>query len=218
MFTGERNLSPLVLLVPGLGDSGPGHWQSEWERERHDCLRIQLGLWDDPQRNVWISRIDHAVGAAQGPVVLVAHSLGCLAVLWWASLLGEGVRGNVVGALLVAPPDVDRPGADSRIARFAPAPQGRLPFPALLVASDNDPWCTLERAGEQAGAWGAALVTLEGAGHINAESGLGEWAEGQALLARLLDGRREPATERTPRPSFVHPIRTLPDRIVPARR
>jgi uncharacterized protein len=189
MYQGELNLSPLCLMVPGLNDSGPGHWQTEWERERHDCLRVQLGLWDDPNRNVWMSRIDHAVAAAQGPVVLVAHSLGCQAVLWWASLLGEGAAGNVVGALLVAPPDVERPGADARVARFAPTPRAILPFPTIVAASTNDPWCGLDHSRDVATGLGADFVLFEEAGHLNAESGLGVWRDGQDLLAQLLDRR-----------------------------
>jgi predicted alpha/beta hydrolase family esterase len=194
MTEGELGLSPLCLIIPGLHDSGPGHWQTIWERERHDCLRVQLGMWTDPVRNVWISRIDQAVGAAQGPVVLVAHSLGCQAVLWWASLLGEDAPSNVVAALLVAPPDVDRLGADPRVERFAPTPKSILPFPTTVVASSDDPWCAAERAEEFAASWGAHFVLLDRAGHINAESGLGEWHEGQELLERLLDVRpRTPA-------------------------
>jgi uncharacterized protein len=201
MTEGELGLSPLCLIVPGLDDSGPGHWQTIWERERHDCLRVQLGMWSDPVRNVWISRIDQAVAAAQGPVVLVAHSLGCQAVLWWASLLGEDVRSNVVGALLVAPPDVDRLGADPRIERFAPTPKHILPFPATVVGSTDDPWCSADRAGELACAWGAHFVLLDQAGHINAASGLGEWREGQELLERVLDVRPRSPSALAVRPS-----------------
>jgi len=189
MTEGELGLSPVCLIVPGLHDSGPGHWQTIWERERHDCLRVQLGMWSDPVRNVWISRIDQAVGAAQGPVVLVGHSLGCHAILWWASLLGENAPSNVVGALLVAPPDVDRLGADPRIERFAPTPKSVLPFPTTIVASNDDPWCHADRADELACALGAHFVLLDGAGHINADSGLGAWREGQELLERVLDVR-----------------------------
>ncbi|HWI87323.1 MAG TPA: alpha/beta hydrolase, partial [Sphingomonas sp.] len=148
----------------------------------------------DPIRNVWISRIDQAVGAAQGPVILIGHSLGCQAIIWWASLLGEGARGNVVGALLVAPPDVDRLGADPRIERFAPTPKAVLPFPTIVAASSDDIWCEPGRAEELAATWGAHFVLLDQAGHINADSGLGAWREGQDLLERLLDARaRTPA-------------------------
>jgi predicted alpha/beta hydrolase family esterase len=203
MTEGELGLSPLCLIVPGLHDSGPGHWQTIWERERHDCVRVQLGMWSDPVRNVWISRIDQAVGAAQGPVVLVAHSLGCHAVLWWASLLGENAPSNVVGALLVAPPDVDRLGADRRVERFAPAPKSILPFPTTVVASSDDPWSAAERSEELAAAWGADFVLLDQAGHINAESGFGSWREGQDLLERLLDVRPRSAAALGWRPDPV---------------
>lgn len=189
MASSESGLSPLCLMVPGLGNSGPGHWQTIWESERPDCVRVELGMWDNPIRNIWISRIDQAVAAANGPVVLVGHSLGCHAILWWAGLLGEDVSGNVVGAMLVAPPDVDRPGVDARLAPFAPAPQSMLPFPTMTVASSDDPWCDADRAMELAGAWGAQCVLLDHVGHINADSGLGAWREGQDLLEGLLDAR-----------------------------
>lgn len=201
MIEGELGLSPLCLIVPGLHDSGPAHWQTIWERERHDCVRVQLGMWSDPVRNVWISRVDQAVGAAQGPVVLVAHSLGCHAVLWWASLLGEDAPSNVVGALLVAPPDVDRMGADTRIERFAPTPKAILPFPAVVVASSDDPWCEAERSEELASSWGARLVLLDHAGHINAESGFGPWRDGQDLLEQLMDTRAQAPVPTGWRPS-----------------
>jgi len=183
----ELGRTATALIVPGLGDSGPGHWQTIWEQERHDCERVVLGCWDDPNRNVWISRIDQAVSRADGPVVLVAHSLGCHAVLWWARLLGQEVPGNVVGALLVAPPDVDRSSADPRIGRFGPTPRSVLPFPAIVVASNDDPFGAPERAEELAASLAADFVLVEGEGHINASAGLGAWSEGQELLDHLLD-------------------------------
>lgn len=187
MFHEELGRSPICLTIPGLGGSGPSHWQSIWERERHDCDRIELGCWDDPVRNLWISRIDQDVRASPAPVILVAHSLGCLAVAWWAHLVGEAAACNVRGALLVAPPDVDRPGADQRIARFAPAPKAILPFRSIVVASRDDPYCTFDRAEELASGWLAGLIDAGAVGHINAASELGAWRPGMALLDRLLD-------------------------------
>lgn len=198
MTDGELSLSPLCLIVPGLGNSGSGHWQTVWEQQRHDCLRVQLGMWDDPIRNVWISRIDQAVRAAQGPVVLVAHSLGCQAVLWWTRLLGDSVPGNVVGALLVAPPDVDRDDSTPTLKRFAPTPQTILPFPTIVVASTDDPYADADRTEEWAARWGADFVLLEGEGHINAASGLGDWRDGQDLLEGLLDARPRASAQALP--------------------
>ncbi|MBP2275906.1 MULTISPECIES: RBBP9/YdeN family alpha/beta hydrolase [Sphingomonas] len=176
---------PLVLTIPGLWNSGPDHWQSLWERERQDCRRVELGCWDDPIRNVWISRVDQAVHEARGDVVLVAHSLGCHAVAWWANLVGPAGVGRVKGALLVAPPDVDLPEVAPRLARFQPTPTTPLPFPALLVASRSDHYATFERAKAMADLWGALLVDVGDLGHINAASRLGSWEQGQHLLSIL---------------------------------
>lgn len=181
---------PLVLTIPGLWNSGPEHWQTVWERERPDCRRVELGCWDDPIRNVWMSRVDQAVHEAQGDVVLVAHSLGCHAVAWWARLLGPSGMSRIRGALLVAPPDVDLAGADARLARFGPTPTVALPFPALVVASRDDHYATIERSRAMADAWGAFLVDVGELGHINAASALGEWSQGQQLLSIVAGNAR----------------------------
>lgn len=182
---------PLVLLVPGLGNSGPGHWQSRWEERRGDCQRVDLGLWDRPHRNTWVNKLNLAIAQAGRPVILVAHSLGCLAVAWWARLEQPGHpdarhRARVRGALLVAPPEVDRTPLDPRLAGFAPAPCQPLPFPSILVASRNDPYMAFADAARLAGMWRSTLVDAGTCGHINAESGLDDWAFGQDLLAGLL--------------------------------
>ena len=101
---------PLILIIPGLGNSGPGHWQTLWEAKIPDCERVELGMWDDPHRNTWVNKINLAVHRAGRPVILVAHSLGCQAVAWWARYEQPGFGNPVVGALLVAPPDVEREG------------------------------------------------------------------------------------------------------------
>src|SRR3546814_7469177 len=81
--------SPLVLAVPGLNNSGPGHWQTIWETTRNDCERVDLGMWDRPHRNTWVNKLNAAIRQADRPVILVAHSLGCIAVAWWAALRSE---------------------------------------------------------------------------------------------------------------------------------
>lgn len=207
-----------VVIVPGLDGSGPNHWQTIWEHTRDDVFRVELGQWARPHRNSWITRLEQAIHHARGPVVLAAHSLGCIAVAWWATFAGRLPGSKVAGALLVAPADVDHPGASNRITSFAPVPLRRLPFPSLLVASSNDPWITLERARELAARWGSGLIDAGALGHINADSDLGSWREGQALLARLLDlaGLPVPAppspTSGTARQTDHY--RPLPDRQV----
>jgi uncharacterized protein len=189
-FEGTR---PTVLTVPGLGGSGPTHWQTLWEGSHPATVRAELGMWNTPHRNSWVTRLDQAIRQAEAPVVLVAHSLGCIAVAWWASLSPQPYGWPVAGALLVAPADVDRPDAPAELAGFAPAPQVPLPFPSILVASRDDPWIGFDRARSLAGGWGSRFVDAGAAGHINAASGIGHWPDGEALLERVLsaagDGR-----------------------------
>lgn len=181
---------PLILIIPGLGDSGPDHWQTLWETKIPDCQRIALGMWDDPHRNTWVNKINLAVHRAGRPVILVAHSLGCHAAAWWAEYEQPAFGNPVVGALLVAPADVERPGVDERLARFAPSPRRMLPFPSFLAASENDPYCSLRTARALATDWGATFAYAGSIGHINADSGIEDWAFGQLLLAQLLREHR----------------------------
>ena len=177
--------APLILTVPGLNNSGPGHWQTLWEDSLPNCRRVDLGLWDDPHRNTWVNKINLAIQRAERPVVLVAHSLGSLAVAWWAEY--ERPRdGKVIGALLVAPPDVELRPIDRRLTRFAPFPHSELPFPSFLVASRTDPYMGFGQARQLARAWGSSFADAGEAGHINAESDLGEWTFGRLLLNQLL--------------------------------
>lgn len=177
--------APLVLTVPGLHNSGPGHWQTLWEQQRHDCHRVELGMWDQPHRNTWVNQLNLAIRAAGRPVVLAAHSLGVIAVVWWAQLEREAAQ-LVKGALLVAPPEVDFFPRDPRVGTFAPVPTGPLPFPSILAASRNDPWIGLHAARRLGKGWGSRFEDLGEAGHLNAESGLGLWPRGQIWLDELI--------------------------------
>lgn len=179
---------PLILTVPGLDNSGPGHWQTIWEQMSPNCVRVELGMWERPHRNTWANNLNHAVQQADRPVILVAHSLGCLAVAWWAALEGEEAISRVAGALLVAPPDVEHAPLDPRLCPFAPVPRQKLPFPAIVVGSHDDPYLSLVDAKSLAGDWGARFADAGRAGHINAKSGLGDWSFGRFLLQQLMTG------------------------------
>ncbi|HEY0314922.1 MAG TPA: alpha/beta hydrolase [Sphingomonas sp.] len=187
MFHDRLSRMPVCLILPGLDGSSPDHWQSRWERERLGVERVMLGSWSQPSRNQWISRLEWSIAAASGPVVLVAHSLSCHLVAWWANLVGEGASRSVVGAMLVAPPDLDRFDTDPRLSAFAPSPRAVLPFPSVVVASRNDPFASFQRQREMAGNWLASVCDIGEAGHINGASGLGAWPAGQVILDRLLD-------------------------------
>jgi predicted alpha/beta hydrolase family esterase len=222
-FAPYETTRPTFLTVPGLGGSGPSHWQTLWERNRPGTVRADLGMWHTPHRNSWVTRLDWAIRQAEAPVILVAHSLGCLAVAWWAALSPQPYGWPVAGALLVAPADVDRVGVQEELRGFAPSPAIPLPFPSILVASRDDPWIAFDRAHSLAAAWGSHFVDAGAAGHINAASGLGQWPEGQELLDRVasaaIDGRgrtRSPGDARgilaraLPAPVAADPFATLP--------
>lgn len=177
---------PLILTVPGLDNSGPAHWQSIWEAERTDTIRAELGMWDRPHRNSWVTKLNEAISRADRPVILAAHSLGCLAVAWWAALETQPFGQPVAGALLVAPPEVDAAGPETRIAAFGPAPKLLLPFPSVVIASSDDPYISLARAHGLAKYWGSHFVEAGAHGHLNAESGLGRFAFAETWLETLI--------------------------------
>jgi uncharacterized protein len=173
------------LVLPGIYDSGPEHWQSRWERLDARFRRVQQDDWEHPRPEAWVSRIVEAVESAAGHVVFVAHSLGCHAVAYAAR---EAVRDRVRAALLVAPPDLHDPRNDDMDLRgFRPPMLDSLPFPSTLIASTDDPTCRLEHAAELAAAWGSELVVVGALGHINSASGLGDWPHGHELFSGLLE-------------------------------
>jgi predicted alpha/beta hydrolase family esterase len=209
---------PDILMVPGLNNSGPGHWQTIWEQSVPRARRVDLGLWADPHRNTWVSKLALAIGRAERPVVLVAHSLGCHVIAWWAEYeaafnvhLRNAGPCPVVGALLVAPPDVEEHPADRRVTRFAPLPPSALPFPSIVVASRDDPFIGMAQARQVAQRWGSRFVDAGAIGHINARSGIGEWELGLSLLRQLapesVPQQRASAPQQKP---SVTPIKTTP--------
>ena len=171
-----------VLVLPGWENSGPQHWQSLWEK-RHGYVRVEQHDWITPLRGDWVARLEEMVLSRDEPAVLVAHSLGCILAAAWSARSMNTHR--VKAALLVAPGDVERPDLAEQIPGWSPIARQRLPFPSVLVGSQDDPYCGFERAQHLAQAWGAHFVDLGARGHINAESGLGDWPEGRALLDTL---------------------------------
>ena len=173
-----------VLIVPGLGGSGPSHWQTLWQ-EAHGYQRVEQREWDTPSRAEWVETLERTLRARARPSVLVAHSLGCALVAHCC--LQPSAAKLVRAALLVSPADVDDPACTPDCTRdFAPLPLRRLPFESLVVASADDPFVSPARARELAQAWGADLEDIGNAGHINADSGLGAWPAGHRFLQRLL--------------------------------
>jgi uncharacterized protein len=170
--------STSIVIVPGWRDSGPGHWQSLWAERLPAAVRVQQDDWITPSRSAWLASISKTITDQPGRVVVVAHSLGCIAT----THLPPEVAERIAGALLVAPADPERRAV---LSDFAPVPYQPLPYRSVLVASGNDPYCPIRLAGAYARAWGSEFVRLQNAGHINTESGHGEWPLGQALLQSL---------------------------------
>ncbi len=172
-----------VLILPGLGDSGPEHWQSLWESSDPAVLRVVQRDWENPKLAEWFETLHRYIAGSGAAPVLVAHSLACLLVAHWVKRFGRGVK----AALMVSPSDVDSPArTPAEVRSFSPIPLVRFPFPSIVVASTNDPYVELERAELFAQSWGSRFVVVSQAGHLNASSGLGEWLEGKNLLRELL--------------------------------
>jgi hypothetical protein len=176
-----------ILILPGLGNSGPGHWQRRWAERLETGLVVEQQEWDRPQLGAWSATIERAIMMATRPVVLVAHSLGVSAAVHTAQRLKDT---KVRGAFLVSPPDHEGDELPPEASPFGHVPRDPLPFPSMLVVSTNDPVCSVERAVDLATAWGSDLHFAGEAGHINLESGHGPWPEGLLMFTRLMQRLR----------------------------
>lgn len=166
------------IHLPGIGDSGPDHWQTRWEIADPSIRRFAPSSWHEPDLADWIEATERAVRSAKEPPVLVAHSLACLLVAHWHHVSDLQVR----GAFLVAVPDPLSPGFPAQAAGFADVPQAPFRFPSIIVASTNDPYGSFDFAQERAVQWGSELKAVGAAGHINDQSDLGAWPQGLTLL------------------------------------
>ncbi|WP_285107951.1 alpha/beta hydrolase [Promicromonospora sp. MEB111] len=190
------------VTVPGYGGSGVEHWQTHWERDL-PATRFRPASWDTPDARDWADALDRVVADGEGPVVLLAHSLGCLAVASWLAEVprrdgrGSGGRrrdgrepGEVAGALLVAVPDPAGPAfpAGATAGGFR-AVRRRLPVPVTVVVSDDDPYASPAWVRGLAAVWGAEAVGIGPAGHVNGASGLGVWPAGREILRHLVRPR-----------------------------
>jgi uncharacterized protein len=181
---------PKVLVLPGYLNSGEGHWQTRWESLDPAFTRVQMPDWDHPVRDAWCRTLDAAVAAADAPVTLAAHSLGCLTTAFWANEYASAAQlAKIAGALLVAVPDPAEAHFPQDASGFAPVPLLRLPFPSIVVASSDDPYGGVPFSQTCANAWGSRWIGIGARGHINADSGLGDWSEGRGWLDSLSASR-----------------------------
>lgn len=178
-------VSPRYLILPGWQGSGRYHWQSHWQRLLPGAQRVEQADWHLPRRADWVNALDRCIAAQPGPVILIAHSLGCITVAHWAAQATPALRARVQGALLVAPADVERDGCPAPLQNFAPIPRQPLGFASLVIGSTNDRAASAGRALTLADSWASQAIILEQAGHINTEAGYTRWEEGFAYLYQL---------------------------------
>jgi predicted alpha/beta hydrolase family esterase len=181
---------PTVLIVPGLRDHMPDHWQTLLERRLSKATTVPRRTADKLSCAAWVGALDDCLAGIEGPVVLVAHSGGVMMVVHWAQHHRRPIR----GALLAAPPDFESPLPDGYPTRevlqrngWLPTPRQRLPFPSIVAASTNDPLGRFERIAGLAAAWGSRLVNAGAVGHLNPASGYGDWPQAQALVRELCE-------------------------------
>ncbi|MBU0940208.1 MAG: alpha/beta hydrolase [Bacteroidetes bacterium] len=173
-----------LLIVPGLGDSSIGHWQNHWLEHFSNAQKVTQKDWNQPILDDWLLNLDSTIQQIDGPIILVAHSLAAVLVAHWSQ---THYTNNVVGALLVAPADVDsHRHTPVETWNFAPIPVTKLNFPSVVVTSADDPYIDLSRAQFLAEKWNSKFHNVGNKGHLNAASQLELWQEGQTLLNELL--------------------------------
>src|SRR5262245_29207891 len=108
-----------LLIVPGLGGSGPSHWQTLSARQFDDTETVHQLSWDRPDLRQWRDQLRNLVERRPGSI-LMGHSLGSILI---AHLANEAPHLDIAGALLVAPADVEvSPDLPSCVTGFAPIP------------------------------------------------------------------------------------------------
>jgi uncharacterized protein len=177
----DAEIKAHFLIQPGWQNSGPHHWQSLWEaRLGRAATRVRQQDWMVPECAAWSGVLEETVRRLPSPVVILAHSIGCMATLFAIS------KAPVAAVVLVAPADAERSNAPGALHTFTPIPMKPLGTPALLVASNSDPYCTLERAEAFAQAWKADFEIVTGGGHINGDAGFGPWPDGWLMVGTWL--------------------------------
>ena len=164
-----------TLIVPGLRNSGPTHWQSWFETQLPNTHRVEQPNWERTCLSDWAARVREEIDAINEEIWIVAHSFGCLASVTAAFERPK----QILGALLVAPADPHRFGEPTVLL------EEKLLFPSLVVASSNDPWVKANIAEHWAKQWGSDYLNIGEAGHINVDSGFGPWPDGLSLFERL---------------------------------
>lgn len=164
-----------TLLLHGWGGSDYPHWQAWLAAElAKDYGTVSFPLIQHPHfphLNRWKKEVKEFLSGF-GPDTVVCHSL---ANTLWFHLCNEGEIEPVKRLVLVAPPRLDC--EIETIKSFFPVdpPKELFAERAILVVSTDDPYMPIEKAWELQERLGIPMKVIESAGHINEESGYGEW-------------------------------------------
>lgn len=173
------------INVPGLGGSGDLHWQTFWEKAHPEIVRVEQADWDNPVCDIWMEELQKTIKhAGDKPVILIGHSLGCATIVHAAA--ANKLQG-IAGAFLVAMPDVERVDFPKECIGFNPMPRRALPFPSVMIASENDPYIASAELKKWADILKSEFISVGLREHISTAAKLEYWEEGQELFVDFLN-------------------------------
>lgn len=171
-----------TLIVPGLNGSGNDHWQHHWLQDDSSARLVDQKNWQCPVLADWLASFEQALANTDHAYV-VAHSLGCILI---ANMAGRPLATKIRGALLVAPAQLERVETlHPCIVSFGASPTAPLPFPSIVIGSNNDPYMTPEELEQTSALWRGTHINLGSVGHINVASGFGRWPQAYDFMNRL---------------------------------
>jgi len=192
--------STTIVTVPGYHGSNEKHWQSWLERTCPDVSRVSGIDWEQPHLFAWAGALEKHLDKLPGQVILVSHSFGALV----SALVAHWRADKVAGLILAAPASPERFSLkgcrhedEDSISGFLP--ETSLDTLGVLIGSENDPWLALNDAKQLSQQWGLAFFNAGKAGHINVDSGYGEWP----LLREFVDALTD-AIEPLPGDDISH--------------
>jgi uncharacterized protein len=183
---------PTALIVPGLRDHVEAHWQTLLAKSLPRVRSVPPMGRSDLDCQTRVRAIEAEISMIEGPVVIVAHSGGCIMVAHWAAVTAHAQR--VRGCLLATPPDFENPMPEGyptipmlQAGGWLPVPRSRLPFRSLVAASRNDPLGAFDAVRSLADQWGSEFEDLGDVGHLNPASGFGAWPRAKQWVEAMAD-------------------------------
>ncbi len=162
-----------VLILHGLGGSDYPHWQSQLAmdliKENWIVSFPAMPNRDNPNLDEWKDTLKKEIEHFK-PNMVVCHSLGN--VLWFHTCDELDIKLDKL--MLVAPVSMDRVVQAASSFYPYPIPKDLKSKEAIMAASTNDPYITVEEAIRLQSKLNIGMKIMEDAGHINAASGFGK--------------------------------------------